>query len=220
MSTKRESTVKSRKEDASDSIANNSRPDIWTLALKARKSVAPATNAIGSNEEGIETTLMVLGNKQAGKSSLIHRLQNKDDVPTPTTALEYRFARSTRGTTKDVAHIWELAGGTHLTSLIDIAVTESNIHLSTFVIVIDLSDPSEAVPVLEHFLDKIQIRANKILDSLESRGSKRPKGMKAFALRKYGSEHPDVSSKDSMCISPVPIVIVGAKYDLFRDMEP
>ncbi|KAJ3015887.1 UNVERIFIED_CONTAM: Cytoplasmic dynein 2 light intermediate chain 1 [Siphonaria sp. JEL0065] len=162
---------------------------------------------------------MVVGNKSAGKSSLIHRLQNKDDIPTPTTALEYRFARSTRGTIKDVAHIWELAGGTHLTDLIDIPVSESNIHLTTFVIVIDLSVPEDALPVLEHFLDKIQTRSKRVLDGLEARGSKRPKGLRAFAVKKYGNEHPDIQNQ-SMYICPIPIVIVGSKYDLFRDLEP
>ncbi|KAJ3242581.1 Cytoplasmic dynein 2 light intermediate chain 1 [Chytriomyces hyalinus] len=194
--------------------SRTSRKDIWNLALKLKKGSSAA-----AADEGVETTIMVVGNKQTGKSSLIHRMQNKDDIPPPTSALEYRFARSTRGTIKDVAHIWELAGGTHLTDLIDVPINESNIHLTTFVIVLDLSEPAEALPVLEHFLDKIQMRAKKVLDGLEARGSKRPKGLRAFALKKYGSDHPDISS-DAMYICPVPIVIVGAKYDLFRDMEP
>ncbi|KAJ3345906.1 Cytoplasmic dynein 2 light intermediate chain 1 [Entophlyctis luteolus] len=175
----RENGATRRQSDAS------SQKDIWSLALKAKKSDV--------SDDTVETTLMVIGNCSSGKSSLIHRLQNKDDSPAPTTALEYRFARSTRGTVKDVAHIWELAGGTNLTDLIDIPVNESNIHLATFVILIDLGDPSGALPVLEHFLNKIQTHTKKILDGLESRGSKRPKGLKALALKKYGSEHPDTS---------------------------
>ncbi|KAI9336135.1 hypothetical protein BDR26DRAFT_920198 [Obelidium mucronatum] len=228
MSTERLSVVsKEKKEKSSNSV------DIWSLALKAKKNGAAG---VAVTEDGVETTLMVVGNKQAGKSSLVHRLQNKDDLPAPTTALEYRlanitamafltlinilrFARSTRGTVKDVAHIWELAGGAHLTDLIDIPVSESNIHLTTFVIVIDLSTPEEAMSVLEHFLDKIQTRSKKVLDGLEARGSKRPKGLRSFAVKKYGAEHPDISN-NAINICPIPIVIVGSKYDLFRDLEP
>ncbi|KAI8611846.1 hypothetical protein BC830DRAFT_1139374 [Chytriomyces sp. MP71] len=206
----------SRESLSKDPPKDQARKDIWNLALKYRKGTSTTQQQA---DEGVETTIMVVGNKQAGKSSLIHRLQNKGDIPPPTTALEYRFARSTRGTIKDISHIWELAGGTHLTDLIDIPVNESNIHLTTFVIVIDLSEPADALPLLEHFLDKIQARAKKVLDGLESRGSKRPKGLRAFASKKYGPDHPDIKS-DAMYICPVPIVIVGAKYDLYRDIEP
>jgi dynein light intermediate chain 2 len=129
------------------------------------------------SDEGIESTIMVIGNKSSGKTSLINRLRGKgkkkkkkkkhshhqqilatkplnltlyillfgllDDPTQPTVALEYRYARSTRGNTKDICHIWELAGGTALVDLMDIPIAETNIHTLTFVIVIDLSEVGE-----------------------------------------------------------------------------
>ena len=40
---------------------------------------------------------------------------------------------------KDVCHIWELAGGTSLSDLACIPINESNVHLTSVVIAIDLS---------------------------------------------------------------------------------
>ncbi|KAI9348765.1 hypothetical protein DFJ73DRAFT_960173 [Zopfochytrium polystomum] len=200
------------------STASLARKDIWTLAKEAKES-RDKKNPSAAAEDGYETTMVVVGNSQCGKSTLIHRLRNKDDAPTPTVALEYRFARSTRGTIKDVAHIWELAGGTQLAGLMDIPVSEANIHLITFVVVVDLSQPAEAISVLEFYMDRIAARVKTILDGLEQRGSKRPKGMKAFALKRFGQDHPDLSS-DVMNILPVPLVVIGSMYDRFRDLEP
>lgn len=197
------------------------RKDLWTLAKEAKerekKAAGPSANI--DRDDGYESTVVVVGNKQCGKTTLIHRLRSKDDVPTPTVALEYRFARSTRGTVKDIAHIWELAGGTHLSGLLDIPVTESNIHLVTFVIVLDLSHPAEAIRILEHFIERIDDRSRLIMLGLEQRGSKRPKGMKVFAYKKYGQDNPDLT-RAVMNVLPVPLVIIGSKYDVFRDMEP
>ncbi|KAJ3331380.1 Cytoplasmic dynein 2 light intermediate chain 1, partial [Blyttiomyces sp. JEL0837] len=175
-----------------DEKPKQSKKDIWTLVKEAKDRESK---------------------KAPGGGSQSH------DAPTPTVALEYRFARSTRGTTKDVAHIWELAGGTFLADLMDIPVSESNIHLTTFVVVADLSEPAEAVHLLAYFLERIEKRTSAILDNLEQRGSKRPKALRAFALKKFGNDHPDFATQ-VMRILPVPVVIIGSKYDVFRNVEP
>ncbi|KAI8927050.1 hypothetical protein BC831DRAFT_497796 [Entophlyctis helioformis] len=210
-------------------VKAKARKDIWTLIKEAKdreKKAAASNNSSNnnnnngapSNEEAIETTLFVVGSKGAGKSSMIMRFLDRDEAPSPSVALEYTFGRRTRGvnSTKDVTHIWELAGGVFLSDLLDIPITEANIHSTTFVIVVDLADPASVLETLEGLLDKIRSRVSKILDGLEQRGSKRPKALRSYASKKYGSEHPD---KDVVKLSPVPLVIVGSKYDEFKDME-
>ena len=65
----------------------------------------------------------------------------KEETPTPTVALEYTFGRKSRplSSLKDVAHIWELAGGSTLSKLLEIPLSESNIHSCAFVLALDLS---------------------------------------------------------------------------------
>ncbi|KAJ3159014.1 Cytoplasmic dynein 2 light intermediate chain 1 [Geranomyces michiganensis] len=192
--------------------------DIWSIIkeIKAAESKKPSENA---PEAPIESTLFFLGSKGAGKSSLILRFLDRDEAPTPTTGLEYTFARRTRGVSgvKDVAHIWELAGGTSLASLISLPLSEANIHTTTFVIVMDLSKPAEVVATLPALLANVQSASAAILDGLEARGSKRPKTLKALAWKRYNALEP--SDRDFLTPSPVPVIIIGTHFDVFRDME-
>lgn len=64
-----------------------------------------------------------------------------EESPSPTVALEYTFGRKSRpmSSIKDVTDIWELAGGAMLSKLIDIPLSESNVHSCAFVLALDLS---------------------------------------------------------------------------------
>ncbi|KAI9136455.1 hypothetical protein BKA69DRAFT_1104025 [Paraphysoderma sedebokerense] len=197
--------------------ASFSKKDLWTLLLDQKGRDA---KTVSDETAAHETVLLVAGSKSSGKTSLLHRFLERDDTPTPTIGLEYTYGRKSRGlhNIKDITHIWELAGGNQLSDLLEIPLNESNIHTATLFIVLDLSEPSQVVPIAEHFFAKLKSRVTTILENLEKRGSKRPKGLKAFAWKKYGGEpHPD---RDLISPSPIPIVIIGNKYDVFRDFEP
>jgi dynein light intermediate chain 2 len=133
--------------------------------------------------------------------------------------MEYAFGRRTRGHqgAKDLVHIYELSGGKDLSSLLKIPITELNLHLSSFAIVVDLSKPDQALDIVEHFLITIRDRLSNLMTSLESRGSKRPSAMKSYAWKRFGTEHPD-----SNTINPLsaPVLIIGTKYDVFKNLEP
>nr|KAJ3422923.1 Cytoplasmic dynein 2 light intermediate chain 1 [Polyrhizophydium stewartii] len=192
------------------------RKDLWALIKESKDREKRGNEGTSVVVHG--TTLFVVGSKSAGKTSLILRFLDRDETPSPTVALEYTFGRRTRGvnSTKDVTHIWELAGGVFLSDLLDIPITEANIHASTFIIVLDLSDPSNILETLDTLLGKIRARVAKILAGLEQRGSKRPKALRNYAAKKYGSDHPD---KDVVNIMPVPVAIIGSKFDEIKDME-
>ena len=98
-----------------------------------------------------------------------------------------------------------------------IPFNEGTFHSFTMGIILDLSRPHTLLPTLLHFLAAISARLTSVLESLETRGSKRPKAVRAHHLKKYGAEHPD---KDALNLLPINVVIVGTKYDLFKEMEP
>lgn len=146
--------------------------------------------------------------------------------PAPSVALEYTFARRTRngGNTKDVCHIWELAGGTRLSDLVNIPIIETNIQNTSIMIVVDLSkvlfglttQPGQILALIKHFIDKIGLRVRQVLDGLEQRGSKRPKAMRSHAWIRFGADHPD---RDQVIPFPIQLTICASKYDSLADME-
>ena len=48
------------------------------------------------------------------------------------------------------------------------------------------------IGILEHFLFSVKANIDAILGRLEERGSKRPKALRAHALKRFGAEHPDM----------------------------
>ncbi|KAJ3044367.1 Cytoplasmic dynein 2 light intermediate chain 1 [Rhizophlyctis rosea] len=200
-------------------VKSGIRKDIWTLVKEAKEREKKTSESRCSDlDNGVETIMYLVGSKQSGKTSMVLRFLDREEAATPTVGLEYTFGRRTRGVNavKDVTHIWELAGGTFLSDLIDIPITETNVHMCTFVITLDLSDPPTLLPNLDHFITKISTRITSILNSLESRGSKRPKALRTHTWKKFGVDHPD---KEYLTPLAVPVVVVGTKWDLFRDLE-
>ncbi|KAJ3259207.1 Cytoplasmic dynein 2 light intermediate chain 1 [Boothiomyces macroporosus] len=188
--------------------------DIWTMVkdLKDREK-----KPVDSNDVAIETLLLFAGSSGCGKTSIINRFLDKDETPSPSVGLEYTFGRRTRkNETKDITHIYELAGGVNLSNLLDIPICESNIHTSSLILCVDLSKPEEILDILDHFIEKIKARTNFILDRLEARGSKRPQALRNYAMKRYGAEHPD-----EKLVSPIPIptLIIGTFYDKFSVLE-
>ncbi len=202
-----------------ETAPSDNRKDIWTLIKEAQKRDK------STEENSLETTLLFVGGKQSGKSTLIARLQQdaaaSDSAPAPSTALEYTFARKNRvggnGNIKDLAHIWELAGGTSLSSLSSICITEANVHLASLICCLDLAKPQEALLILLHFLTSIAARVKTICDGLEARGSKRPKGLKNFSWARVGADHPD---KQYLTPFPIPLLIVGTRAEALSALEP
>lgn len=58
---------------------------------------------------------------------------------------------------QDVAHIWELGGGSHVSDLVRVPITPDRFRNALYVIVLDLSKPSSAIPHLLHWTDQIKV---------------------------------------------------------------
>lgn len=196
---------------------------LWDIAISEaersnRQSQTEDENQEGMKLQGRESTIFFIGSKDAGKTSIILRFLDKDELAKPTTALEYTFGRRARGhnIAKDVGHIWELGGGTFLSKLVEIPINAESLENLAVVLVLDLSKPHELWHTMETLLNITKQRIDKVMldASISDRGIQQR--MKKRAWTKFGEDHPD---KDMIDPFPVPLVIIGCKYDIFQDFD-
>merc|ERR1719440_1729408 len=105
-----------------------------------------------------DVAVLFCGMKKSGKTALIDRFINpaKDekDMPKPTVALDYKFARyaSDTSTSKVLAHIYDLGGDENFEELVKMPVSPSTCGNLVLAITLDLSEPHLVVPSLEKWL--------------------------------------------------------------------
>uniref|UniRef100_A0A8C5RQT9 Cytoplasmic dynein 2 light intermediate chain 1 n=1 Tax=Laticauda laticaudata TaxID=8630 RepID=A0A8C5RQT9_LATLA len=169
---------------------------IWDIA-KAEIEKRENSEDDRDTLECCERSLFFLGNKNGGKTSIILRCLDRDEVPKPTLALEYTFGRRAKGhnTPKDIAHFWELGGGTSLLDLIPIPITTVNIRTFAVILVLDLSKPNELWPTMESLLQVTRRHVDKIISKLGQNNS----NIAAEIMRKMWNnvpkDHPEFDSE-------------------------
>ncbi|CAN0399434.1 unnamed protein product, partial [Hapterophycus canaliculatus] len=114
---------------------------------------------------------------------------------------------------QDVAHIWELGGGSHVSDLVRVPITPDRFHDALYVIVLDLSKPSSVIPHLLHWTDQIKACVKVCVRDLAKRDASFAEVLKKKTYAKLGRDHPDLRAVRPC---PVPLVIVGNKYDIFK----
>lgn len=199
---------------------------VWELAIEERNRIEKEHAQLASEGQqdttsahGDESSIFVLGSKNSGKTSIILRFLDRDESPKSTTALDYTFGRRAKGhnIAKDIGHIWELGGGTFLSKLIDIPINVETIKSLAIMIVLDLSLPSELWNTMETLLTQVKKRVNKVLEDLAAKDSGAVQQLKKAAWKKFGEDHPEKSMIDPF---PVPLAIVGGKFDVYQDFDP
>jgi dynein light intermediate chain 2 len=190
-------------------VASTGVKDLFQRLEEQNRTAALTGEHAATNEPNKETEIIVVGAKGSGKSSLILGLINKDEVPKPTTALEYKFARRTskEGDRTTIANIWELAGDTQLAQLLDVVLTTPKLASAQVVIVADLSKPSEVLNCVRYWLKAVRARVKACSDEL------RCSEVGQAALRELAARLPPPSVDVELV--GIPVVIVGAKYDAF-----
>ncbi|NWV02044.1 DC2L1 protein, partial [Upupa epops] len=165
-----------------------------------------------------ERSVLFMGTKNGGKTTIILRCLEREEITKPTLALEYTFGRRGRrpNTPKNIAHFWELGGGTSLLELIRIPITSNNIRLFGIVLVLDLSKPNELWSTMEKLLQVTRNHANKILTKLEKTNPEATTEMKRRMQNDLQRDHPDYELIDPF---PIPLVIIGSKYDIFHEFD-
>ena len=75
-------------------------PDLWELAIERQNQKRNGSSTTGggnsttaADSKQKESTLLIVGSKGVGKTTLIHRLLERQEVAKPTLALEYTYGR-------------------------------------------------------------------------------------------------------------------------------
>jgi dynein light intermediate chain 2, cytosolic len=133
--------------------------DIWSLAETGEGMV----DGKGLNPMEVEdaSTILVVGDAQCGKSTLIQSFlkPNSSKTPKPTFALEYNFARRKNAGDKGgktLSNIWELGGDIYEPKLLEIALTTENLLSSSVIIVLDLSKPQDCFESVKSWISCIR----------------------------------------------------------------
>ncbi|KJH47364.1 hypothetical protein DICVIV_06569 [Dictyocaulus viviparus] len=168
--------------------------DIWSLVKKKLAENAERTTNMENNEEKKQdqndtsrrraTHIIVCGNSQSGKSTLINKFLDKNEEHKETVALEYTYARRTRGNNKDICHIWELGGGTSVTQLLAIPFTEENIERASFVIALDLTRPNELWITMEKLVTEAQRYIKTVIKNLDQNKQAAIKNKRSYMNQK------------------------------------
>ncbi|XP_067092751.1 cytoplasmic dynein 2 light intermediate chain 1 isoform X1 [Osmerus mordax] len=197
---------------------------LWDLA-----AAEVCSRETGSAEEDgkdertlfIERTVFFMGNKAGGKTSILLRCLERDEAPKPTLALEYTFGRRARGhnTPKDIVHLWELGGGTSLSELVQIPITANNVRALSVVLVLDLSKPNSMWGTMERLLQATRAQVEKACSQPHRTGESQASSKHQAPNnppRVLPKDHPDRELIDPF---PVPLLIVGTKFDIFQDFD-
>jgi len=200
--------------------------DLWSKLLQQKEEQKLAVSddntekegkEAGAAKPGREAYVLFVGDKQAGKSTLVTQFlnPNKEDKPKPTVALEYTFGRRSNTTTqKDIAHIWELAGGTKVSQLIAVPITPERLPTAVVAIVIDMSKPGDAITSLVRWTRKIKGQVDSCMKQLKSSKN----GSALFELITASARERNKQA-DAEALCPVPLLIFATKYDLFETQD-
>eukprot|EP00933_Yihiella_yeosuensis_P006302 TRINITY_DN11099_c0_g2_i1.p1 TRINITY_DN11099_c0_g2~~TRINITY_DN11099_c0_g2_i1.p1 ORF type:complete len:373 (+),score=76.13 TRINITY_DN11099_c0_g2_i1:191-1309(+) len=180
------------------------------------------------NKKGLEeefandVSILFCGGRKSGKTSLVDRFINptKDekDVPKPTVALDYKFARfsSEATTSKVLAHIYDLGGEETNDNLSSVPISKSTVGNLVLAISLDLSEPWNLIPTLQKWLGLLSTQVTKSLQALAEESSSAAQHVQSLQLSAQQSyaEHPD---RAIINIFPVPLVIFCTKYDVLAE---
>ncbi|XP_015189051.1 PREDICTED: cytoplasmic dynein 2 light intermediate chain 1 isoform X1 [Polistes dominula] len=175
-----------------------------------RVSMEEEENRKTDPKETRERSIIIIGSKSVGKTTMINRFLEKDEKPKPTIAMEYSFGRKAgKSLVKNIVHVWEI--GYVASSLISTAISGSALthspHHTTLLMMLDLSKPELLWITFEEILSavrsalKISYDSKLINDMIECRTNERKNVEKMIDLL------------------PLKTFIIGGKYDEFQDFD-
>eukprot|EP00095_Tigriopus_kingsejongensis_P007133 maker-scaffold687_size111633-snap-gene-0.25 protein:Tk07133 transcript:maker-scaffold687_size111633-snap-gene-0.25-mRNA-1 annotation:"cytoplasmic dynein 2 light intermediate chain 1" len=188
--------------------------NVWDAAIAFDKKRRSDQSMSGTQE----TTLLVVGSKGVGKSTLIHKFLERQDAPKSTLALEYTFGRRTnQSLTKDVSHIWELGGGTLFSKILETPLAPANLDRVRVIVMVDLTEPSQLWFTLESLMTSMLSHIQIALKSAKAKGDNLEERLQALTEDRSDFEHTDLGKVQPF---PIPLVVLGGKYDEFQNTEP
>jgi dynein light intermediate chain 2 len=141
---------------------SNSESNLWNIITDQRVETVAR-----------EATLIFLGSRTSGKSSLMCSYLYRDRVeeqPRPTDSLDYRYTRTSlkdaMNEEKSLSHFWEIGGGRSLLSLLGIPLNANTVLDSTAVIVLDAQRLSTLIDDAQFYVDTLRSHFNQIYSNL------------------------------------------------------
>ncbi|XP_053596009.1 cytoplasmic dynein 2 light intermediate chain 1, partial [Microplitis demolitor] len=167
--------------------------------------------------------LIIIGDKGVGKTTMIYKFLEKDEVPKPTITLDYSFGRkANKNLSRDLIHIWEVG---HLTaSIINAGLVGASTQLQskittkpktepTFIIMLNLMATNTIWLSLETCLNAAWAAIKIYYDdtAIEQMKHQRLKELEAAAS----------GNVDGKFINPFPLKlsIIGGQYDKFKKLD-
>uniref|UniRef100_UPI0037E8131B cytoplasmic dynein 2 light intermediate chain 1 n=1 Tax=Semicossyphus pulcher TaxID=241346 RepID=UPI0037E8131B len=195
-----------------------------TLWEQAAAEVHRRETGDGEEDKGetvSERTVFLMGSKAGGKTSILLRCLDRDEPSKPTLALEYTFGRRARGhnTPKDIAHLWELGGGTSLSDLVQIPITPVSIQSLAVILILDLSKPNALWGTLEKLLQAAQAQLEKVSSQAQQAQKAKPGAKHQTPVHSARVLPKDFPDRELISPFPVPLLIIGSKYDIFQEFD-
>ncbi|EZA52630.1 Cytoplasmic dynein 2 light intermediate chain [Ooceraea biroi] len=155
-----------------------------------------------------ERSIIILGSKGVGKTTMVYRFLEKDEKPKPTIAMDYSFGRKTvKSLVKNIVHVYEVG---HLaSSLVSVAMTGSTLthspHHTALLMMLDLSRPEELWASFEEIMSAIRngLKMSYDSDTIEELRERRKADRKKELERGVDP-------------FPMKICIIGGRYDEFK----
>ncbi|XP_026638853.1 cytoplasmic dynein 2 light intermediate chain 1 isoform X4 [Microtus ochrogaster] len=165
---------------------------LWEIA-KAEVEKKRSHGSEGNGADIGEKSVFFIGSKNGGKTTIILRCLDRDEPAKPTLALEYTYGRRTKGhnTPKDIAHFWELGGGTSLLDLISIPITCDTLRTFSIVLVLDLSKPNDLWSTMENLLQATKSHVDRVILKLGKMNSKAASEVRQKMWSGMQKDHPD-----------------------------
>jgi len=184
--------------------------NLWEAALDEVQTT-------DSKRTSSEKTIVVVGGKSSGKSTFILKFLQRDEIPKATKALEYLFARKSGNAGKLTSHLWELGGGTNLIKLLDVPITAATLKSTTLCLTLDLSKPHTLIENTELLLNGVRQRVDSVIKGNSKTNPGLLKDVMSAAWNRVGGR--DTTDSSAIQPFPLPLVIIGSKYDLYQNME-
>ncbi|XP_071522819.1 cytoplasmic dynein 2 light intermediate chain 1 [Panulirus ornatus] len=187
---------------------------VWDVAVAEARRRRTESTSLEGEKAPREATLLLVGTRSAGKTTLLQRFLDREEAPRHTLALEYTYGRKTgRTLVKDVCHLWELGGGALFTPLLATPITPRVVSRLTLLLMLDLSRPDTIWSDLETLLSALKEEVQRAAGSVAGLQEE----LQEAAARRL---HPHQQEEQEVTPFLVPLVIIGGKYDIFQDLEP
>lgn len=164
-----------------------------------------------------ENTAIFVGDKNAGKTSLIQAFLNqygKKEIKS-SAPMEYAFGRKSSlvGSAKELAHLYEIGGGKAFHELMQIPISPERLESTIVVVVLDLSKLNTIMTSLKFWISSIAQQIGTMVPKEKGKAGK-------LVNEKHSAIWAAHEDKKYLSPIPIPVLVIANKYDTFIKEDP